>query len=50
MIETKAREPQLTFPEDHPVEHLPEPVVELTPEQRSVLAEAEKRDQQRQQE
>jgi hypothetical protein len=50
VIETKAREPQLTFPEDDPVEHLPEPVVELTPEQRSALAEAEKRDQQRQQE
>ena len=48
MIETKAREPQLAFPEDHPVEHLPEPVVELTPEQLAALAEAEERDRKRQ--
>ena len=50
MIETKAREPRLAFPEDHPVEHLPELVVELTPEQIAALAETEERDRQRQRE
>jgi hypothetical protein len=50
MIETKVREPQLAFPEDHSVDHLPEPVVELTPEQIAALAEAEKRDRERQRE
>src|SRR5438105_12962815 len=48
MIETTAREPGLEFPEDHLIDDLPEPVAKLTPEQRSALPEAEKRDQQRQ--
>jgi hypothetical protein len=50
MIKTKVREPQLAFPEDHSVDHLPEPVVEPTPEQIAALAEAEKRDRERQRE
>ena len=48
MIETKEREPRLAFPEEHPVEHLPEPVVELNPEQLAALAEAEEPGRQRQ--
>jgi hypothetical protein len=50
MIETKAREPLLEFPDDHLIDDLSIPAVELTPEQRTALAEAQKRDQQRQQE
>ena len=50
MIATKERRPQPAFPDDHPVDHLPEPVMELTPEQLATLAEAEERDRQRQRE
>ena len=50
MIVTKAPEPSFAFPNDHPIEGLPEPVVELTTEQKLALAEAEKRDQERQRE
>ena len=50
MIVTKAPEPSFAFPQDHPIEGLPEPVVELTTEQKLALAEAEKRDQQRRRE
>ena len=50
MIATKAREPGLAFPQDHPIEGVPQPVAELTAEQRSLLAEAESRDYQRQRE
>ena len=50
MIATKAREPGLAFPQDYPIEGVPQPVAELTAEQRSLLAEAESRDYQRQRE
>jgi len=50
MIATKERRPQPAFPDDHLVEHLPEPVMELTSEQLATLAEAEERDRQRQRE
>jgi hypothetical protein len=50
MIATKERVPGLAFPEDHSVDELHLPVIELTPEQKRALAEVEKRLEQQQQE
>ena len=50
MIVTKAPEPSFAFPREHPIEGLPEPVGELTAEQKLALAEAHERDRKRQEE
>ena len=50
MIETKERESGVAFPQDHSIDELHLPVVELGPEQKVALAEAEERLEQRQRE
>src|SRR5436190_15823005 len=47
MIETKEREPGVAFPQDHSIDELHLPVVELGPEQKRALAEIVKRLEQR---
>src|SRR5713226_7878446 len=43
MIETKAREPQFSLPDEPDIDNLPEPIP-LTPEQLAAQAEAEEQD------
>jgi hypothetical protein len=48
MITTKAGEPGVAFPQDRPIDELLQPLVEMPPEQKLALAEAEKRLEQQQ--